>query len=481
MKNGIVGLSDIGAVVKRNWFGARKRGPPSTPKNKASEVTKGSSLERVSVRRSDGGISSAEIVETTGKKSLVKFLDTDGAVRAKTVDTSSLMKPLKTSNSNLKIGDTVSVKRSSGNRSNATIVKTEEGRIRVQFQENGQTYQKRVRPETIGNPSSLREKMKLSGNDSIDNFRKAYNSNSFDSSSKYVSVRIDGLRLNGKVKSVDKSGNIHLQVNEGGKVSEKVLSPSEAEFMKVSDSSAKLFKDSHNTVKESSINMLIERQKGGPSTFDKAFPGLKNTSPRGPPRQTSSASYSEKSLKRVVNEYNHKLPKDYEDGGQYLSLGYWRQWMGGKTSELPAQGWKLHVSAKTENAEEIMNSLLPALRKNKVPHKVIEDLGRYHKQSGTQTGKFITIYPKTLEEAKALAKLTAKKIKSKKLSKDKFTTIPGEKEISPGVFVRYGRITGEDLRDKYGNASTEKLLNNKDELVPDTRGSYKPEWVDNPF
>src|SRR5215468_7608580 len=85
------------------------------------------------------------------------------------------------------------------------------------------------------------------------------------------------------------------------------------------------------------------------------------------------------------------------------ALGYTRDrvFMEWKTRGIQGGGWKLHVSARPEQAEIVARIALPILRRLGVPHKVVANLGEYERFNRTrQAGKFITIYTRSTADAK---------------------------------------------------------------------------------
>ncbi|HVV53029.1 MAG TPA: DUF4157 domain-containing protein, partial [Polyangia bacterium] len=71
--------------------------------------------------------------------------------------------------------------------------------------------------------------------------------------------------------------------------------------------------------------------------------------------------------------------------------------------EIPAEGWKVHVSADAASAHAVADTVLPLLRKMGVNHKVVGTVQALERMSGTQAGKFITIYPDSAAQAKTIA------------------------------------------------------------------------------
>lgn len=77
------------------------------------------------------------------------------------------------------------------------------------------------------------------------------------------------------------------------------------------------------------------------------------------------------------------------------------QWLPGYPA--PRQGYKIHISARAEDAEIVARSVLPRLRHLQVAHKVVRNLDRYRQQLTTpQRGKFITVYTKDAAHAQPI-------------------------------------------------------------------------------
>ena len=78
----------------------------------------------------------------------------------------------------------------------------------------------------------------------------------------------------------------------------------------------------------------------------------------------------------------------------YASAGAGSHWFAKwYPSTPPRRGFKIHVSVSAGDAEIAARSVLPKLRRHRIPHKVVRDLSRYLQQlGGDQRGKFITIY-----------------------------------------------------------------------------------------
>ncbi|MGW5876538.1 class III lanthionine synthetase LanKC [Nocardiopsis terrae] len=151
-------------------------------------------------------------------------------------------------------------------------------------------------------------------------------------------------------------------------------------------------------------------------------------------------------------------------------------------STLPDQGWKVHVSATTGNAEEVLNIVYNFCLSEKVAFKflrtrrLVESLSmKYAPRSAS--GKFIAIYP--VGDEKLLKTLTALGERLREfegpyiLSDVRWGTSP--------VFFRYGGFTLKWSWTPEGNRVP--ALNAPDgTLVPDSRkpGARPPSWVTPP-
>jgi hypothetical protein len=87
-------------------------------------------------------------------------------------------------------------------------------------------------------------------------------------------------------------------------------------------------------------------------------------------------------------------------------LGYRRDrtFMEWNTATVQGGGWKMHVSARPEQAEIVARIALPILRGLGVPHKVVATLAEYERFNRTrQAGKFISIYTRSATEFRRVA------------------------------------------------------------------------------
>ena len=147
------------------------------------------------------------------------------------------------------------------------------------------------------------------------------------------------------------------------------------------------------------------------------------------------------------------------------------------------EGWKLHVSATILTAGAVLERVAPFLKRHNVLFKApvsLHELKRIN--SGvfydyTQVGKFITVYPRTDEEAVFLAEnlhqLTA------------YTPapiVPYDQQFRPhsSVYYRYGAFKIIETKDSDG-ATMLVIRDREGKLVPDLRDAKSPDWRANPF
>jgi Protein kinase domain len=147
----------------------------------------------------------------------------------------------------------------------------------------------------------------------------------------------------------------------------------------------------------------------------------------------------------------------------------------------PDQGWKLHVSATVLTAADVLQRVAPPLCARGVRFKAprsIEELSRLN--SGlfygySQVGKFITVYPRTADEAASLARrlhLVTRGVAA--------PVVPFDGRYRPNscVYYRYGAFTPLELLKPDGTRA--KAIRAPDgTLVEDSRAGrdIKPEWV----
>ena len=152
--------------------------------------------------------------------------------------------------------------------------------------------------------------------------------------------------------------------------------------------------------------------------------------------------------------------------------------------ELPAQGWKLHVSAYAWSARAVFDAVLPVVCGREVPFKVVGSARLLEAlNSGdagvAQVGKFVTVYPSDDTEARALGHELASATTG--LAGPVVATDRRVVADAP-VFYRYGAFGGTMMQTALGEMCS-LLIAPDGSLCPDRREPWDatPEWVSDPF
>lgn len=286
----------------------------------------------------------------------------------------------------------------------------------------------------------------------------------------YVSVLTpDGQRIAARVDHVDaQTQQVSLTYIDGSK---EVISGPRLQTLKLSDTSKDAF------AANAYIPPATPRVSSGAARSENIY----NENYRPP----ANLDQIEQDFIRVRDEVFPKFEfRNGQPSGEYINNGYWWQHMGTNADELPLQGWKFHVSAKPENMAQIAKDVLPELRRLNIPHKVVGDFQRYAQSAGTtssQQGKFITVYPRNPEEAQQYGKILKEIIQRRGYKSDDFLNIPNEHEFAPGIFGRYGRHVGGNLKRADGSeifGTDNHILMPNGEIMPDPRGAEIPSFVE---
>ncbi len=162
----------------------------------------------------------------------------------------------------------------------------------------------------------------------------------------------------------------------------------------------------------------------------------------------------------------------------------WRYSRESSSGDL-TQGWKLHLSANILTACEIMGRVAPYLQRSGALFKgpaSLQDLARINcglTHGYSQIGKFITVYPRSDNEAFALARKLHQVTRG--LSAP---AIPFDLQFRPGscVYYRYGAFERLEMETPDGGR-VPAIRHPAGHLVPDRReaGAAKPGWVSDPF
>lgn len=163
------------------------------------------------------------------------------------------------------------------------------------------------------------------------------------------------------------------------------------------------------------------------------------------------------------------------------AANHWRYFYK-KGMQIPKQGWKIHITANMDEAQNALNRVVPILIKYEVPFKFVSNFWELMLKNSKygdrgSSGKFITIYPKTEEQFILLLQALHEALSELK----KGPYILSDKRWKDGnVYFRYGGFVEMYMWD----GATKKLAIQKPDgtFVPDAREPYYilPDFVKEP-
>lgn len=148
------------------------------------------------------------------------------------------------------------------------------------------------------------------------------------------------------------------------------------------------------------------------------------------------------------------------------------------------QGWKLHLSATILTANRVLSKAAPLLRSRGVLFKAPSSLselarinsGLYYGYS--QVGKFLTVYPRSREEAVDVARRLHRATRGAP-----GPAVPFDLRLRPGssVYYRYGSFEPLEMEGP-GGVRVPAMRDPEGNLVPDPRdAAAAPFWAEDPF
>jgi hypothetical protein len=180
-----------------------------------------------------------------------------------------------------------------------------------------------------------------------------------------------------------------------------------------------------------------------------------------------------------LDELERVLPRDW-----HVRRGDWWYFVAPPDSVLPPQGWKLHVSASTDESVDVLRRALPVLRDEAATFKVVLDPrvaawmnGKNWPRGGS--GKLVTIYPSSLERFHRIGRRLCEALRPFAgpyiLSDRRW---PG----SASLHYRYGGFSARSVLEADGTRRA-VIVAPSGALVPDPRMPYwePPAWVQDPF
>lgn len=195
---------------------------------------------------------------------------------------------------------------------------------------------------------------------------------------------------------------------------------------------------------------------------------------------TAGSADSPGTARPRTGEWYEAAGRPVPDGWQRHHSGDWLA-LRPVEHELPAQGWKIHISACLDNAESILDRTMAYCVARRIAFKFVPSRYLLHTRNAKYadrgaSGKFITVYPANDEQfgrvAGELDVLLAGEPGPYILSDLRWNAGP--------VHVRYGSFT---RRDCYADGVLRPAIENAEgKLVPDPRGPVfrTPDWITPP-
>ncbi len=129
------------------------------------------------------------------------------------------------------------------------------------------------------------------------------------------------------------------------------------------------------------------------------------------------------------------------------------------TRDHPGEGWKLHISAKPHNAEQLASVVLPVLTRNNIWHKFIDRPYVLGNLAGTQVGKFLVVYTISTSDTRAIINLL-----NPLLQGFEGPRVHGDSPVggSPVLYARYGGFVSKFVMSPAGG----KVIDNRNKTAP---------------
>jgi len=183
------------------------------------------------------------------------------------------------------------------------------------------------------------------------------------------------------------------------------------------------------------------------------------------------------------SEYLKRMLNVLPSGWQIIRSGIWYQCVS-KDSDMPDQGWKLHISATPESDVALLMGVAPILFADKTTFKFAIDRSilalllskRWHRGGA---GKFITVYPKTTEHFLVLAKTLAEATKG---FEGPYILSDRRYEGSRCLFYRYGSLKSRTMLTSKGDQRPYILDPAGAEMNDERRPIFSPPpWIEDPL
>ncbi len=171
------------------------------------------------------------------------------------------------------------------------------------------------------------------------------------------------------------------------------------------------------------------------------------------------------------------------DGWRMSIGGYWTH-VAPESGENLVQGWKIHLSASQATAKMLLERVVPIVVRHRMAFKFLSDLNvvrlSLNKNSPrTAAGKFITIYPDSLDSFKTVIEQLHQATEG---CRGPFLLTDRPYKDSRVVYYRYGEHLGAGKVDIHG-ARKSGIQDPDGNWISDERRAffYLPDWLEDPF
>ena len=154
------------------------------------------------------------------------------------------------------------------------------------------------------------------------------------------------------------------------------------------------------------------------------------------------------------NDAHHVAGNSYDDyrefAGDVVCLfmsGSDRVFCHLENNDMSESGWKLHVTPDLFHCAEVFDIVFELYKEKKINFKFVRGLDMYRKKlakSKTQAGKFITIYPRSDNEARWIADELSRRFSECGLDESCFLKVRNDFKVSTGIYTRISKYAGED-------------------------------------
>ncbi|MFF4260653.1 class III lanthionine synthetase LanKC [Streptomyces virginiae] len=166
---------------------------------------------------------------------------------------------------------------------------------------------------------------------------------------------------------------------------------------------------------------------------------------------------------------------------RFVRSGIW--WSFRHNQNLPAQGWKIHISSSHRHVREVATSVIGHLTEREIDFKIALDLNIFEMLNSKAIsrgsgGKLVTVYPRDDEEFRTCLADLARLLKG---VEGAYVLSDLRYRDSKALYFRYGQFLDTHTVDVLGRRRPRIL--GPDGPVPDDRrpGHAQPSWVPWPF